>query len=338
MAGDPTDPNRLYVVERAGLVVLIEDGRKIEPPVLDLRHMVTHDSLEQGLLGLALHPEFETNGRAFVFLTGREADTVLAEYRLDPATGQASDEAPRILLSIPDPNPFHNGGQLAFGPDGYLYVGIGDGGLLEGGWRDGRDPASLLGKILRIDVDHPSSEGAAYAIPPDNPYVDDPSSQPEIWARGLRNPWRFSFDQPTSTLWIADVGQLKWEELNVVPRDASGLNFGWNMYEGRQCFERQECDPSGVTMPAIVYSHREGDCAIVGGFVYRGPEGRLWGQYLAGDYCSGRIWTVAAGQDSLELQVDTNLLITSFGQAVDGTAYVLAQGGQLLQVLEVQPR
>jgi glucose/arabinose dehydrogenase len=324
-------------VERAGLLVMVEGGRRLEPPLLDLRDLVTDESLEQGLLGIALHPDFEANGRAFLYYTSSDGNMVLAEYRLDPVTGQAAGQAARIILSIPDPNPFHNGGQLAFGPDGYLYIGIGDGGLLEGGWRDGQDPASLLGKILRIDVDAEPTLDAPYAIPPGNPYADDPGARPEIWARGLRNPWRFSFDEPTGALWIADVGQLKWEELNVVPSDAGGLNFGWNTYEGRQCFERQSCDPAGITMPLIVYPHSQGDCAVVGGFVYHGPEGRLEDQYLAGDYCSGRIWTVGPGEDSLELQVDTELLITSFGEGADGTGYVLAQGGQLLEILQVKP-
>jgi glucose/arabinose dehydrogenase len=337
MAGDPVDADRLFVVERLGLLVMLEGGQPQGQPVLDLTDLVTSEALEQGLLGIALHPDFETNGRAFLYYTSRDGTMVLAEYRLDPATGQATADEPRILLSIPDPNPFHNGGQLAFGPDGYLYIGIGDGGLLEGGWRDGRDPASLLGKILRIDVDSQPPSSAAYVIPPDNPYVGQADAMPEIWARGLRNPWRFSFDEPTATLWIADVGQLKWEELDVVPSDAAGLNFGWNLYEGLQCFERPECDPTGVTMPLIVYPHAEGDCAVVGGFVYHGPVGRLQGQYLAGDYCSGRIWTVASGEDSLELQLDTDLLITSFGEAADGSAYVLAQGGQLLEVQGVDP-
>jgi glucose/arabinose dehydrogenase len=332
MAGDPADPDRLFVVERAGLLVMVEGGRRRDPPLLDLRDLVTDESLEQGLLGIALHPDFEANGRAFLYYTSSDGNMVLAEYRLDPVTGQAAGQAARIILSIPDPNPFHNGGQLAFGPDGYLYIGIGDGGLLEGGWRDGQDPASLLGKILRIDVDAQSALDAPYAIPPDNPYVDDGSARPEIWARGLRNPWRFSFDEPSGALWIADVGQLKWEELNSVPSDAAGLNFGWYMYEGLQCFERPSCDPSGVTMPLIVYPHSQGNCAVVGGFVYHGPEGRLEGQYLVGDYCSGRIWTVGPGEDSLELQVDTNLLITSFGQGADGAAYVLEQGGGLYAI------
>ena len=332
MAGDPNDPDRLFVVERAGLLVLVEQGVRSAEPLLDLRDLVLADGLEQGLLGIALHPQFTSNGRAFVYYTSPTDEMVLAEYALDPVTGHAVTPGGRILLAIPDPNPFHNGGQLAFGPDGYLYVGVGDGGLLADGWRDGRDPGNLLGKILRLDVDSPPAPGLEYAIPPDNPFVDVEGARPELWAIGLRNPWRFAFDEPTSTLWIADVGQLKWEELNMVPLGSGGLNFGWNLYEGRQCFERESCDPSGVTIPVVVYPHSQANCAIVGGLVYRGPEGRLDGQYLLGDYCSGRLWTVGPGEQSLALQLDTDLMITSFGLGADGNAYVLAQGGQLLRV------
>jgi glucose/arabinose dehydrogenase len=292
-------------------------------PLLDLRDLVMADGLEQGLLGIALHPGFQENGRVFLYYTSVAGEMVLAEYAFGAPQG-------RILLSISDPNPFHNGGQLAFGPDGYLYVGVGDGGLIPNGWRDGRDPASLLGKILRIDVD--SRRGMEYGVPADNPFVGVAGARPELWAIGLRNPWRFAFDLPSQTLWIADVGQLKWEELNVVTIGSGGLNFGWNMYEGRQCFERESCDPAGVTMPLLVYPHSQANCAIVGGLVYRGSEGRLDGQYLLGDYCSGRIWTVGPGEQALALQVDTDLLITSFGAGADGNAYVLAQGGQLLRV------
>ncbi|HET6746046.1 MAG TPA: PQQ-dependent sugar dehydrogenase [Candidatus Limnocylindria bacterium] len=327
MAGDPADPERLFVVERAGLVVLVEDGVRAEAPLLDLRDLVLADGLEQGLLGIALHPGFEENGRVFLYYTSIADEMVLAEYALGAPQG-------RILLSIPDPNPFHNGGQLAFGPDGHLYVGVGDGGLLPDGWRDGRDPASLLGKILRLDVDSPPATGLEYAIPADNPYVAVAGARPELWAIGLRNPWRFAFDLPSETLWIADVGQLKWEELDVVPIGSGGLDFGWNMYEGRQCFERESCDPTGLTMPTIVYAHSQANCAIVGGLVYRGPEGRLDGQYLLGDYCSGRIWTVGPGEQALALQVDTDLLITSFGAGADGNAYILAQGGSMHRIVQ----
>jgi glucose/arabinose dehydrogenase len=166
--------------------------------------------------------------------------------------------------------------------------------------------------------------------------VDVPGARPEVWAVGLRNPWRFAFDPPTGSLWIADVGQVKWEEIDRVPLDeAAGANFGWNLYEGRQCFERESCDPAGVTFPILVYPHDGVSCAVVGGPVYRGPVGRLNGQFLAGDYCSGKIWTVDPDRPALELQVDTNLLITSFGEAADGSVYVTGQGGELMRVVGV---
>jgi len=332
VVSDPGDPNRLYLLERPGRVRLV-DGGLAPDPVLDIRSDVVADGLEQGLLGIVLHPMFEQNRRVFLYWTDRSAHMVLAEFQASPDGTRIAGESRRDILVIDDPNPYHNGGQLLFGPDGYLYVGIGDGGLLPDGWRDGRDPASLLGKILRLDVDH-ESPGLAYAVPPDNPFIDVAGARPEVWSVGLRNPWRFSIDPHTDSLRIADVGQLKWEEVDRLARtEAAGANFGWNLYEGRQCFERPSCDPSGATFPLLVYSHDYGNCAVVGGFVYHGPVGRLDGQYLLGDYCSGRIWTVAADERRMVLQLDTALLITSFGEAADGSGYLTAQGGELYQVV-----
>lgn len=337
LVGDPADPGGLYVLERDGRIRLVVDGELVAAPVVDLTDEVLSDGAEQGLLGIALHPGFAENRRVFIWFIDVRERHVLEEFRLTDDGRLLDDGSRRELLTIPDPNPYHNGGQLAFGPDGMLYVGVGDGGLLENGWRDGQDPASLLGKILRLDVDGATRSETAYAIPPDNPFLDDPEARPEVWAVGLRNPWRFSFDEELGNLWIADVGQLKWEEVDVVPwRDAGGANFGWNMYEGRQCFERPSCDPAGITMPLITYPHTFGNCAVVGGPVYRGPEGRLNGQYLLGDYCSGRIWTIGPGDEELTLQQDTELAITSFGEASDGTVYVTAQGGELMRVVAAE--
>ena len=338
LVGDPEDPGRLYVIEKAGRIRLVQDGT-IGPDVIDLSADVEASGLEQGLLGIALHPDFAANRHAFVWYTDRRERMVLEELRIG-TDGLAVAGSRRGVLAIPDPEEFHNGGQLLFLPDGTLLIGVGDGGLLEGGWRDGRDPASLLGKILRIDVDVVASRGRdpGYAVPPDNPFLSDPEARPDVWAIGLRNPWRFTYDAVTGDLWLADVGQLKWEEINRLPlADAAGANFGWNLYEGRQCFERPACDPEGVTFPLVVYAHDAGNCAVVGGPVYRGPVSRLNGQFLAADYCSGRIWTVSSsGRPELTLQLDTDLLITSFGVGADGSVYVTGQGGELLEVVAAE--
>ncbi len=334
LVGDPGDKQRLFVVERPGRLMLVEDGAIRTEPLLDLTEMIESAAPEQGLLGIALDPAFPDNGRLFLYLTDRQSRMVLLEYQMGPDRSVVDPDSRREVLAIPDPNPFHNGGQLAFGPDGYLYIGVGDGGLLPNGWRDGRDPGSLLGKILRIDVNAPPDPGLAYAIPADNPYVGVAGARAEVWSIGLRNPWRFAFDAPSGELWIADVGQLKWEEVNALPwRDAAGANFGWNGMEGNDCFQATTCDRSGVVAPIAVYSHRDGNCAVIGGSVYRGPATRLTGQYLLGDYCSGRIWTIGPSDRQMVLQLDTDLLITSFGAVADGTAYLTGQGGQLMRIV-----
>jgi glucose/arabinose dehydrogenase len=334
VVGDPRDAGRLLVLEKAGRVMLVESGVVRPEPLLDLTEEVESGGLEQGLLGVALSPAFPEDGRLYLYLTDRMSRMVLLEYRAALPRLVVDPASRREILAIPDPEPFHNGGQLAFGPDGYLYVGIGDGGLLEGGWRDGRDPASLLGKILRIDVNPAESSELAYAIPPDNPYLGTPGARPEVWAVGFRNPWRFAFDDPSGDVWIADVGQHTWEEVDQLPwREAAGANFGWSGMEGKACYQAETCDRSGVVLPVAVYAHRDGNCAGVGGVVYRGPGTRLAGQYLVGDYCSGRIWTIGPSLHEMVIQIDTGLLITSFGTGSDGATYVTGEGGELMEIV-----
>ncbi|HEX2296580.1 MAG TPA: PQQ-dependent sugar dehydrogenase [Actinomycetota bacterium] len=326
----------LYVVEQDGLVRLLRDGELEERPFLDVTDR-TEGGGEQGLLGLAFHPRYETNRRLFVNYTDLNGDTVIAEYRRarrDPTLARPASE--RVLLRVDQPFDNHNGGALAFGPDGMLYIALGDGGSAGDPQNNGQRTDTLLGKILRIDV---ASRATPYEIPDDNPFAGDPRARPEIWDYGLRNPWRISFDRATGALWIADVGQGEWEEVNREPADSpGGLNYGWRVKEGRSCYPAgEECDVVGgalaeMTDPLAVYSHDHG-CSVTGGHVYRGRAfAELTGNYFFGDYCSGIVWAVAAEgpdrQDPVRL-LDTDLSISSFGEDDRGEVYVtdLAGGG-----------
>lgn len=324
----------LYVVEQGGRIVVRRDGRTVRRPFLDVTDR-TEGGGEQGLLGLAFHPGYESNRRFFVNYTDQAGDTVIAEYRRSKrAYARASRGSERVLLRVDQPFANHNGGGLAFGPDGMLYVALGDGGSAGDPQGNGQRRDTLLGKVLRIDVDG----GSPYAVPDDNPFAGQPASRGEIWDYGLRNPWRISFDRATGALWIADVGQGAWEEVNREPAGSGGgLNYGWNVKEGRDCFPAgEDCSLAGtldeMTDPLAVYSHDDG-CSVTGGYVYRGrvfPEVR--GNYLFGDYCSGKVWAVAAGgrsrQEPVEL-LDTDLSISSFGESDRGELYLtdLAGGG-----------
>jgi glucose/arabinose dehydrogenase len=263
---------RLFVNEQAGKVRLVSAGGALRPqPFVDLSSRIRSGG-ERGLLGLAFHPGFATNRRLFVDYTRAEdGATVVSELRASADGSQADPASERILLVVPQPFANHNGGQLAFGPDGDLYIGLGDGGSGGDPMENGQNRNVLLGKILRIDVDAPHAAGKAYAIPPDNPYAARGSApgdgRPEVWAYGLRNPWRFSFDRLTADLYIGAVGQGSWEEIDRQPRDpAGGANYGWNLMEGDHCF-RSTCDPTGLIAPIAGYSHAFG-CSVTGGYVY----------------------------------------------------------------------
>ena len=326
----------LYVVEQDGRIRLFRDGELEEAAFLDVSDR-TEGGGEQGLLGLAFHPDYEANRRLFVNYTDLNGDTVIAEYRRsrrDPARALRRSE--RVLLRVDQPFSNHNGGALAFGPDGMLYIALGDGGSAGDPQNNGQRKDTLLGKILRVDV---ASRATEYEIPDDNPFTGDPTARGEIWDYGLRNPWRMSFDRRTGVLWIADVGQGEWEEVNREPAGSGGgFNYGWRVKEGHACYPAgEECEVVGspldeMTDPLAVYSHDLG-CSVTGGHVYRGrafPE--LAGNYFFGDYCSGRIWAVAAGgpdrQRPVEL-LDTELSISSFGEDDRGELFVtdLAGGG-----------
>jgi glucose/arabinose dehydrogenase len=332
-AGDGS--GRVFVVEQIGRIRIVRNGRAVADPFLDISGLVTAGG-EQGLLGLAFHPDYANNGRFFVNYTDSNGDDVVAEYGTSSDPDRADDSSGRVLIEIDDPFSNHNGGHLAFGDDGYLYVATGDGGGGGDPLESGQSLNTLLGKLLRIDVDSTSGD-FPYGIPPDNPFVDRADARPEIWAYGLRNPWRFSFD--AGDIWIGDVGQSALEEINRMPAHRAGLNYGWNTMEGDACFDPpSDCDRKGLVLPIATYTHDRG-CSVTGGYVYRGDEFRsLQGVYFFGDYCSGFIWAVdAAGGATREPRIvlESNHSISSFGVDAAGELYLTdISSGEVLQIAE----
>ena len=340
-AGDGT--GRLFVVEQAGRIRVVVDGRLVDRPFLDITSRIASGG-ERGLLGLALHPDFPNDPRLFVNYTDLAGDTVVAEYRLGEADpGQVDPASERILLQISQPYPNHNGGGLAFGPDGMLFIATGDGGAGGDPQDNGQRLDTLLGKVLRIDVDGPRNVGAPpYRAPPDNPFVDVAGAAPEIWLTGLRNPWRIRFDPRTGDLWIGDVGQGEWEEIDVARAGDGGLNFGWNRMEGAHCYEpKTGCDTTGLALPIAEYGHDLG-CAIVGGVVVRDPgQPLLDGRYLFADACTGALLVLdpdGAGPKAASLAAMTGRQITSIVQADDGTVMATALGSGELVSITAEPR
>jgi glucose/arabinose dehydrogenase len=334
---------RLYVNERAGRVVAIEPDGSLTV-FGDLSDRIAAGG-ERGLLGLAFHPDYQHNRRLFVDYTrsgagGDEGDTVVAELRASADGATLDPTTERVLLTVDQPAANHNGGQLAFGPDGYLYIGLGDGGGGGDPFGNGQNPDALLGSILRIDVDAAPAEGKAYAIPPDNPFAGG-GGAPEIWAKGVRNPWRFSFDRTTSQIWIGEVGQGAYEEIDRAPAETGGLNYGWPILEGNHCYESATCvPPAGYQPPITEYSHADG-CSVTGGYVYRGTEQPgLGGFYLFGDYCSGNLWAIradaaapAGGIVTPQLLLATGLAISSFGEDAAGELFLAdLNGGSIYRI------
>jgi glucose/arabinose dehydrogenase len=336
VSGDGTGSGRLYAVEQVGRIRIISpDGELRGEPFLDISERLVAGG-ERGLLGLAFHPDHAANGRLFVDYTrAQDGATVIAEYRSD---GDAVDPASeRILLVIPQPDTNHNGGMLAFDRDGMLLVGMGDGGGAGDPGDFAQDPRALLGKLLRLDVDGTPP----YAIPADNPFADGVTAAPEIWALGLRNPWRFSVDRETGDVWIGDVGQGTREEIDVIPAGQGGLDFGWDITEGDGCYEAAECDTEGLTWPLVSIGHDSGVCSVVGGHVYRGTRyPALAGSYVFSDYCSGDLWVLPAAADAAAAgaQVEPLLAgshdgrIVSFGEDDAGELYVVDHGGTILRL------
>jgi glucose/arabinose dehydrogenase len=331
-AGDGS--GRLFVVQRSGQVRVVNpDGSLRGAPFLDMSGSARFVSGgEQGLLGLAFHPSFAANGRVFVDYTRGDGsgawEDVVSELTASPDRSTASAGSERMLLVVADPYSNHNGGQLAFGPDGYLYIAMGDGGSGGDPHGNGQNRQALLGKILRIDVNGAHVAGKEYAIPSSNPYasggISPGAGLPEIWAYGLRNPWRFSFDRANGDLYIGDVGQNMWEEVDrQAGGSRGGQNYGWNAFEGSHCF--QNCAGVSYIPPIAEYSHASG-CSVTGGYVYRGAaQAALKGFYVFSDYCSGTLWTFPAGAGSKAMKVvaSTGRNVTSFGESEAGELYLV---------------
>jgi len=337
-AGDGSD--RLFIVIKKGRIRVIENGVLVAEPYLDIRDRVMQDigSPEQGLLGMAFHPKYEENGYFFLNYIDFNGNTVISRFQISAQDPNRADPLSETkLFGVIQPHEDHNGGQLAFGPDGYLYIGLGDGGISRDPFGNAQSLDTLLAKILRIDVDH----GQPYAIPGDNPFAASYGLD-EIWAYGLRNPWRFSFDALTGDFYIADVGHHAYEEINMLPADSpGGANFGWNIFEGPALYiaypNPRIPDIHNHTLPIFAYPHGSGVCAVIGGFVYRGtllPS--LSGTYVYGDNCSGSVWGLtkdAQGRWESQLLFDTGWLISSFGVDEQQELYLVDLGGQVYKLI-----
>lgn len=330
-AGD----GRLFVTEQHGVIRIIQDGVVLPEPFLYIVDKVGSTELEQGLLSVAFHPNYAENGTFFINYTNTGGDTVVSRWQVNADNPNvAAYGSEQVLLTIHQPYANHNGGQLQFGPDGYLYLGMGDGGAANDPLLAGQDLSNLLGKLLRLDVDF---NPGGYAIPADNPFVNDDTARNEIWAYGLRNPWRFSFDRLTHDLYIADVGQNLWEEVDVQPVGSTGgENYGWNVMEATHCFESDTCDQTGLVLPIFEYGHELG-CSITGGYVYRGMQYLdFYGNYFAADYCQGTVWSLipngdGSWQSHVVYQGAGNP--SSFGEDVNGDLYLLDQlSGGVFQI------
>ncbi len=327
-AGDP----RLFIVEQDGRIRIVKNGQLLATPFLDITGPVGAGG-ERGLLSVAFHPSYATNGYFYVDYTDNNGDTRIERYTVGPDPDIADVASAKLILFITQPYANHNGGLVMFGPDGMLYIGMGDGGSGGDPQNRAQNRDSLLGKLLRIDVDG----GDPYVNPPNNPYAGTANGRGEIWAIGLRNPWRFAFDRPAGLLYIADVGQNLWEEVDVAPAGQGGLNYGWRIMEGLHCFNPSSCSGTGLVQPVVEYGHANG-CSITGGFVYRGTRApSLVGQYFYSDYCSGWMRSFAyangavTGQTTWSLNVSLGNVL-SFGEDSAGELYVLSGGGSVYRI------
>ncbi len=315
---------RIFVVEKEGRIKIIKDGKTLPEPFLDIVSLVRSKEYERGLFSVAFHPNYRGNGRFFVNYTNLNGDTIVSEYKVSNNPDKAEMNSERIIISIKQPAANHNGGQLQFGPDGYLYIGMGDGGGAGDPRGNAQNKKVLLGKMLRIDVDSVKP----YGIPKNNPFVGKKDIREEIWANGLRNPWRFTFDPATGDMYIADVGQEDWEEIDFQPANSKGgENYGWNLMEGFHDFKLKEgYDKNTLVMPVAEYGHNLG-CSVTGGYVYRGKRYPIISDtYFFADFCSGIIWGLRKDPQyrwEWTKFLDTPLMVSSFGLDEDGEIYVL---------------
>jgi glucose/arabinose dehydrogenase len=335
----PAGDARLFVVERPGRIVIAQGSARSATPFLDISARVGTTG-EGGLLSMAFDPRYAVNGLFYVYFTETTGDIAIERFRVSPADPNLADPAPLRILTIPH-RTFgnHKGGLVRFGPDGYLYLGTGDGGGGGDPLGNAQNLGSLLGKLLRIDVSN-ASAATPYAVPATNPFVGQPNRRAEIWAYGLRNPWRYAFDPPTGRLYIADVGEDRIEEVDANAADSAGLNYGWNVTEGTSCFRGSACDKTGITLPVLDYAHdASGGCSITGGFVYRGnaiPE--IQGRYFYSDLCSGwlRSFVFSGGAATDQRQSIANMgTVLSFGEDGQKELYVLTAAGQVLRINRV---
>lgn len=333
----PPGDERLFIVEKGGAIRVIKGGTLLETPFLDLTGRVG-TRREQGLLGLAFPPDYASSGRFVVHYDDVSGDTRVSLFRVSGDPDRADPASESVVLTVDQPGPSHKGGQILFGPDGFLYIGLGDGGSRDGNDRGrGQSLGDLLGSILRIDI----SSAPPYTVPPDNPFVGTTGARPEVWSYGLRNPWRFSFDRATGDLYIADVGESQWEEVNLsTARDGAGrgANYGWSLMEGRQCLHDQGCDQAGLILPTLQYDHSNG-CAVIGGYVYRGDRiPTLQGNYFYSDLCQGwvRSFRVEGGVAVDETDWPTlrpGGAVTSFGEDTAGELYLTTEQGGVFKIV-----
>ena len=334
----PGDTDRLFVVEQGGVIRVVRDGTVLEEPFLDITNLVSTGE-ERGLLGLAFHPDYLFNGWFFINYTDTVGDTRVVRYTVSGDPDVADPDSWLDILVVEQPYPNHNGGMLAFDARSLLYIGLGDGGGSDDPDDNAQDPGTLLGSMLRVNVNG-STVSQPYVIPVSNPFVGDPEVRPETWAYGLRNPWRYSFDRATGDLYIADVGQSAWEEVSVQPGGSpGGQNYGWPILEGTRCYPAgTACNDDGLTLPVHTYAHGDG-CSVTGGYVYRGEAiPQLSGRYLFGDFCGGWVRSfLLSGGEATDVREHPDLApggnVVSFGQDALGELYVVEHGGAVYRIV-----
>jgi glucose/arabinose dehydrogenase len=333
----PANDARLFIVEQPGRIRIVQNGALLPTPFLDITGQVGSGG-ERGLLGLAFHPRYATNGFFYVDFTGLDGNTRIMRFHVSANANVADASSGKLIIAIDQPYANHNGGMVTFGPDGMLYIGMGDGGSGGDPQNHAQNRGDLLGDLLRLNVD----VGDPYTPAAGNPYLSTAGVRPEIWAWGLRNPWRFSFDRVDGTLYIADVGQGSREEVNVMPATTGGLNYGWRIMEGTACYSPANCSQTGLTLPVLEYGHTGGACSITGGFVYRGSAiPALVGHYFYSDYCAGWLRSFRYANGAVTDQRDWGLSlgnVLSFGQDAAGELYILsATGGSVGRLVAATP-